>query len=133
MLGNKAAPARLGQDKAVALQILIRALCRDDADAQLLRQQADTGQRVPGVQHTGQDLLLDLPRDLRVDRLLPGIGKINLHGRKLLYLELYIFDVYSIYTLYTVVKGDGTKKSPAPVWVQGRKASPEGEAVTAGD
>ena len=74
MLGDKAAPALLGQDKAVALQILIRALGRDYADAQLLRQQADAGQRVPGTQRTGQDLLLDLPRDLRVDWLLPGVG-----------------------------------------------------------
>ena len=74
MLGDKAAPALLGQDKAIPLQILIRALGRDDADAQLLRQQADAGQRVPGMQRTGQDLLLDLPRDLRVDRLLPGVG-----------------------------------------------------------
>ena len=119
LLCDKAAPALLGQDKAVALQILIRTLCRDDADAQLLRQQADAGQCVPGVQRTGQDLLLDLPRDLRVDRLLPGIGKINLHGRKLLYLELYIFDIYSICTLCTVVKGKWHKKSPAPVRVQG--------------
>ena len=74
LLGDKAAPALLGQDKAVALQILIRALGRDYADAQLLRQQADAGQRVPGTQRTGQDLLLDLPRDLRVDWLLPGVG-----------------------------------------------------------
>ena len=33
LLGDKAAPALLGQDKAVALQILIRALRCDDADA----------------------------------------------------------------------------------------------------
>lgn len=103
LLGDKAAPALLGQDKAVALQILIRALRCDDADAQLPGQKPDAGQCVAGAQRAGQDLLLDLPRDLRVDRLLPGVGKINLHCQKLLVVELYISDIYSIHTLYTVV------------------------------
>ena len=74
LVGNKAAPALLGQDKAVALQILIGALGGDDADAQFFGQKPDAGQCVPRAQCTGQNLLLDLPRNLRVNRLLPGIG-----------------------------------------------------------
>ena len=73
-LGDKTALALHGADKPELLQVGVGALGGDDADAQLFGQKPDAGQCVPRAQCTGQNLLLDLPRNLRVNRLLPGIG-----------------------------------------------------------
>lgn len=71
---HKAAAARLGHEEALGLEVLIGALGGNNADTQFFCQQADTGQSVPLMQLAGQDLLLDLPCDLRVDRLLSAVG-----------------------------------------------------------
>ena len=47
--GDEAAPAGLSDDKALALQLFVGPLCRDDAYAQLLRQEADGRKGVPSA------------------------------------------------------------------------------------
>ena len=71
--GHEAASARHRDKETLAFKVFIGVFGCDDADAQLFGQKPDAGQRIPFLEFAGQDLILDLPRDLRVDRLLPGI------------------------------------------------------------
>ena len=48
--GDKASLSRDGVDEALAFQLLIGALGRDHADAQILRQRADRRKQIPFVQ-----------------------------------------------------------------------------------
>ena len=77
---NKAAASGLAGDKALALKLLIRTLGRDNADAQLLRQQAHRRQRLPGLQLSAEDFRLDLTCDLLVDRRAVHIGYYDVHA-----------------------------------------------------
>ena len=89
--GDEAAPAGLSDDKAIALQLFVGPLCRDDADAQLLRQEADGRKGVPLRQFAGDDLALDLRDYLLVD------------GRPAALLMIISMPItlYSVYIHYT--------------------------------
>ena len=66
--GNKTPFSADGVDKPVFFQLLIRALGRNDADLQVFGELADRRQGVALVQLPVDNLFLDLPRDLLVDR-----------------------------------------------------------------
>ena len=71
--GHEAALAGHRLDEALELQLGVRALGRDDADAQVAGQCSDGGQLLPFAQLTRQDEGLHLRDDLVVDGLVARI------------------------------------------------------------
>src|SRR3954471_11028714 len=65
----------MGDDDAVAFEVEIRALDRDDADVEFNRQLADRGQRVPGWPVPDGDAPPDLLDDLEVHRAAIAMGE----------------------------------------------------------
>ena len=69
------------------------ALGGDDGDFQILGKAPDGWQRVPRRQSAGEDLGLDLPADLIVDRLATVVSDNEFHGSPP--FVLYIHSIYS--------------------------------------
>ncbi len=92
-LRHKAALAGHGVDQPLGLQFVIGPLGGDDGYFQVLGQPTDGGQRVPRRQSAGEDLGLDLPADLIVDRLDAVVSDNEFHGSPP--FVLYIHSIYS--------------------------------------
>ena len=66
--GDKAALRRNGIEEALAFQLIVGALGRHDADAQILCEISDRRQRIILIEFPADDKRLDLRIDLIVDR-----------------------------------------------------------------
>ena len=66
---------------ALAFQVFVRSLDRDDADPLVAGQRANRRQRLIVGEVVGQDPRADLPRDLCVEWLLRELGENENHGR----------------------------------------------------
>lgn len=73
-LGDKAAPALHGTDKAKLFQVGIGALGGDDTHAKIARERADAGEFGSCSECARKDLSFDLRGDLLIDGLVARIG-----------------------------------------------------------
>ena len=91
--GDEGSLALHGVDEAGFFQFRVGPLGGDDGYFQVLGQPTDGGQRVPRRQSAGEDLGLDLPADLIVDRLATVVSDNEFHGSPP--FVLYIHSIYS--------------------------------------
>ena len=93
------APSGQGFDIAVPFQFLIGPAGGDDAHRKIRRQGAYSRQQLP----LGQGAAENLPLNLLDDLFIQGRGRCGINQDCHVLTSLCIFDIHSIYWIYTVV------------------------------